>query len=174
MSNAPKLLYYKCPACHGSLQSAADTVGQVVSCPLCNFSFQVSSPKPPNIVLIITQWLLLLPVAFVSILIAQSIGVAIASVTWWVAIPLLLFCAIVFYLGGAAAVIIAPNKSIGATIVVTLFALIEGIAILTILYHGPIYVLEVLSRIYIDACIVIGSVFTAKEISLRKMLRIKD
>lgn len=117
---------------------------------------------------IVIRWILFIPVGCISILCAQSLAIALSTVTWWIAIPLVLFFGIVFALGGAAPVIVAPDKKIGAAMIVTLFLIFEALAILFILTAGGVRVVEFIARIYADVAICAGAFLPVLEASKKR------
>ena len=103
------------------------------------------------------RWLVFLPVGAVLIAIAQvSVVMTAEGSSWWVSAPLIIFFGVIPAGAGLVPTIIAPNRKIGATILLTLFIFFEGSALLSAFYDMTFY--PFVMRVYADIAIIFGAI----------------
>ena len=103
------------------------------------------------------RWLVFLPVGAVLVGLAQ-IGVVTTAegISWWVSAPLIIFFGVIPAGAGLIPTLIAPNRKIGATILLTLFILFEVIALLSAFHAMTLY--PFIMRVYADIAIITGAI----------------
>ncbi len=110
----------------------------------------------------IIRWISFLPVALVVICVAQLLTGAIADkFSWFWGVPLLFFSGGLIAVGSGASVSIAPTPKIGAAIVLTLFLLLEVIALFTSV--SRMSTAGFVIRLYTDVVIVLGALIPATK-----------
>ena len=103
------------------------------------------------------RWLVFLPVGAALIGIAQAIVITTAEgSSWWVSAPLIIFFGVIPVGAGLVPTIIAPKRKIGATILLTLFILFEGGALLSSFRDMALY--PFIMRVYADIAIILGAI----------------
>ena len=108
----------------------------------------------------ILRWLVFLPVGAVCIALAQFVVALIAeNLMWWVGAPMILFFGAVIAMASMVPSRIAPDPKVGATVLLTLFALFEVFALVSFLPKATIF--PAIARLYADVVLVIGGVAAA-------------
>jgi hypothetical protein len=106
------------------------------------------------------RWLVFLPVGAVLVGIVQVGVVTIAErISWWVSAPLIIIFGVIPAGAGMIPTIIAPNRKIGATILLTLFILFEGFALMSSFHNMALY--PFIMRVYADIAIIAGAIVGA-------------
>jgi hypothetical protein len=102
------------------------------------------------------RWIIFLPVGAILVGLAQ-IGVVTTaeSMSWWLSAPLIIFFGVIPAGAGLIPTLIAPNRKIGATILLTLFILFEVIALLSSFTVMALY--PFIMRVYADIAIIVGA-----------------
>jgi len=107
------------------------------------------------------RWLLFCPVGFLLMGLAQYSVVTVAErMPFWVGAPLILFLGVIV---GAASFIpcrIAPNPLIGASVLLSLFAVFELLSFPSFIQSAPFF--PVAARLYSDVALFIGGVAAAR------------
>ena len=107
------------------------------------------------------RWITFLPVGGVLIATAQFLAITVAeAIAWWISAPLILFFGALIAMSSLIPVRIAPNRLVGAAILLALFILFEGIALASILPQTQFY--PGIIRVYTDVAIVAGAIIGVK------------
>lgn len=108
------------------------------------------------------RWLTFLPVAAILIGVAQLVTGGIATaLPAWIAVPLVFFFGIVIALATMVPVRWTPNHKIAATILLSVFLLLEAVALLS--QVGGISIAQVIVRILTDIFLVLGALAPALD-----------
>jgi hypothetical protein len=119
---------------------------------------QQSLPKDTMTVL---RWILFLPVGGFLIALAQVVvGTMAERLAFWVAAPLIFFFGALIAMASIIPCRIAPDPKVGATILLTLFALFEIFAFISFLPGASPF--PVIARLYTDVVLVIGGFIGAR------------
>ena len=108
------------------------------------------------------RWIFFLPIAAVLIAGAQLVaGLIVQHAPWWLGIPLVFFLGVFVAMAGMIPARMTSDPKIAATIVITLFVLLEGTSLVGIASSLPAKGL--IGRILVDLQILAGAFAGAKR-----------
>ena len=115
----------------------------------------------PRVVVIVLRWIVFLPVAFVLIVVAQLVTMLLSEMmSWWNFVPLILIFGALISFSSVVPVRIAPHRVVGAAILLTIFVLLEAIALVSSFSSMSTYSFVV--RLYVDVLVIVGAVAGAR------------
>jgi len=104
----------------------------------------------------IFRWLTFLPCAAVLVAIAQLLtGLLVEHSPWWIGLPLVFLFGVLVVAAGMVPVKMTSDPKIAAAILLTLFALFEGLALTSV--FAALSTKDLIGRILVDIQIIIGA-----------------